>query len=164
MGEPLPVVEVLPLAGASGFGYETTDDLVRALAARLPGYDVRVPPPRGQGGRGPDWWLEVERMLSVSVPWDSVVDTAVQAVANALAGWLRDVVRGRRARRERGEDRAETRPPRTFPAHAAPEEREELLRTTPYRVTLFGPRNQILATVEQDESMEEPVVTRHYRV
>lgn len=159
----MPTIEVFPQGGTTELGYETNEDLVRAIAEHLPGYDVGPRPPRGQGGRGPDWFLELARMVSVTVPWDTVAEESIRSLIAGLSGWLGGLVSRERERSARGEDRVETRAPHMFLQHATREEKEALLRATPYRVDSLGPKYELLVTIAQDESMDEPVVKRHYQ-
>lgn len=79
---------------------------------------------------------------------------------DALREWLTNRVRRRKEDAEGKRDRLENLPDYVFPEHAARSEKEAILRTTPYRVKIYGPRAQLLAIIEQDETMPEPVVTR----
>lgn len=159
----MPTIQVFPQGGTTELGYATNEDLVQAISQHLPGFDVGMRPPTGQGGRGPDWWIELARTVVLTVPWDSVADASINTLISGLSGWLGGRVRRQRERSARGEGRVETRAAHMFPPGATREQKETLLRTTPYRVTLLGPNHELLSTIEQDESMEEPVVKRHYQ-
>lgn len=158
----MPVVQVLTVGGPTEFGYETPDELVAAIADHLPDYEVQPWLP-GRAGRGPDWYLEIARQLIVSLPWEVIGPVVLSEIASAFREWLTERVRAERQRIARSADPVESRAAHMFPQDASSDEKASLLRTTPYRVTIVGPRDEVLAVVEQTQSMEQAEITRTYQ-
>ncbi len=145
------------------YGFDSPEALVASIDELLPDYDVEIRLPPG-AGRGPDFWIEIARSLVVYVPWDSLNDALAEVLLTALAGWLvRRIQRRKQADAKTG-DRLKGRNDALFPAEATREEKETLLRTTNYRVSVYDPefcQRGPRVIIDVDQTSEETKITRY---
>ncbi|MDQ3693027.1 MAG: hypothetical protein M3464_05305 [Chloroflexota bacterium] len=155
----MSVIQVMVQFHPSEFGpdiVEVATDAADTIRSRLPDHEVEVRFPQGAGGG--DGFLEIARTLFVSIPWDILAGAAAGVLLETLRDWLTARVRQVKDIEVQKVDRLEGRGDFHFPAGATRDKKNDLLRTVPYSVQIYGPRGQLLASIEQDESMEEAVV------
>ncbi len=138
--------------------FETAEAVAQAIRLALPDYEVVVHSPQGAA----DEFLQLARTLFIDVPWDNIAALGTMLVV--LRRWLTTRVRALKERAAREGDPPESRPQYFFPEGASHEEKETLLRTTSYRITLYSHRTDAprpLAVIEIDETMEEAMLNRN---
>jgi hypothetical protein len=149
---PMPSPEFAPLNH-----YEAAGAVAAAIASAGPGHGVEIRQPQGANDIN---WLEFARTIFVTVPWDNIA--AMGGIGVFLARWLTKQVRMIKEHASKEKDRAASRPEYFFPEGASQAEREELLRTTPYWIRIYGRGVEtnlgLLLTIEIDETMEEAVI------
>jgi hypothetical protein len=145
------------------YGFDTPEDLAASLIEELPKYDVEISYPQGAGG-GPEYWIEWARSLIVYVPWDSLNDAAAELLLGSMAGWLLKQIRQRKQTDAETGDRLQGRHHALFPHDATREEKETLLRTTHYRVSIYETPYRpdgLRAIIDIDETTEETRIIRN---